>query len=142
MKIAIGSDHAGYDLKTAVARWLLAHDHEVVDLGTDSSSASVDYPDFARAVAEAVASGQCERGVAVCGTGLGVSMTANKTPGIRAALCTDSYMARMSRMHNDANVLCLGQRVLGVGLALDIVKVWMETDAEGGRHAQRVAKIG
>jgi len=142
MKIAIGSDHAGYDLKTAVARWLLGHDHEVVDLGTDSGTARVDYPDFARAVAEAVASGQCERGVAVCGTGLGVSMTANKIAGIRAALCTDSYMARMSRMHNDANVLCLGQRVLGVGLALDIVKVWMETDAEGGRHAQRVAKIG
>lgn len=142
MKIAVGSDHAGYDLKTIVAGWLLEHDHEVVDLGTGSASARVDYPDFARAVAEAVARGDCERGIAVCGTGLGVSMTANKVSGIRAALCTDCYMARMSRQHNDANVLCLGQRVLGIGLALDIVKVWLETGFEGGRHVQRVVKIG
>jgi ribose 5-phosphate isomerase B len=141
LKIAIGSDHAGYDLKTAVAAWLLEHDHQVVDLGTDSGSARVDYPDFARAVAEAVVRGDCERGIAICGTGLGVCMTANKVVGIRAALCTDSYMARMSRQHNDANVLCLGQRVLGVGLALDIVKVWLETGFEGGRHAQRLAKL-
>lgn len=141
MKIAIGSDHAGYDLKTAVVGWLLEHDHEVVDLGTHSGSVGVDYPDFARAVAEAVARGDCERGIAVCGTGLGVSMTANRVRGIRAALCTDSYMARMSRLHNDANVLCLGQRVLGVGLALDIVEAWLKTGFEGGRHARRLEKI-
>lgn len=140
MRIAIGSDHAGYMLKTEIARWLVAQGYEVRDWGTDNAEDSVDYPDFARAVAQAVAAGECDLGIALCGTGIGVSITANKVPGVRAAVCTDTYMARMSRQHNDANVLCLGGRVLGVGLALDIVAAWLTAAFEGGRHARRVAK--
>ncbi|HIQ05198.1 MAG TPA: ribose 5-phosphate isomerase B [Anaerolineae bacterium] len=136
----MGSDHAGFSLKQEVVAWLEAQGYEVSDLGIDSLE-SVDYPDFARPVAEAVAAGKADRGILICGTGIGMSMTANKVPGIRAALCTDPYMARMSRLHNDANVLCMGGRVVGVGLALDIVETWLATEFEGGRHARRVGKI-
>lgn len=140
MKIAIGSDHGGYELKTKVVRHLRELGHEVEDYGTHSLD-SVDYPDFALPVAKAVAAGQCERGVLICGTGIGVCIAANKVRGIRAALCSDTYSARMSRQHNDANILCMGGRVLGEGLALDIVDTWLNAAFEGGRHARRVDKI-
>ena len=140
MKIGVGSDHGGYALKTVVAQRLRDLGHDVQDFGTYSLD-SVDYPDFARLVARAVAGGECERGVLCCGTGIGVSIAANKIHGIRAALCGDSYSARMSRQHNNANILCMGGRVLGDGLALDIVDVWLATEFEGGRHERRVSKI-
>jgi L-threonylcarbamoyladenylate synthase len=141
MRIAVGSDHAGFELKSAIAEWLVAQGYVVADKGTESASVRVDYPDISRSVAQDVADGECQRGIVVCGTGIGVSMMANKVAGVRAALCTNVYMARMSRQHNDANVLCLGERVLGSGLALDIVAAWLEASFEGGRHARRVAKM-
>ncbi|HOV48052.1 MAG TPA: ribose 5-phosphate isomerase B [Anaerolineae bacterium] len=141
MRICIGSDHAGYELKTAVKSHLLALGHEVEDLGTYEPQVSVDYPDYGRRVAQQVAAGAGERGIVICGTGIGVSIAANKVHGIRAALCTDSYMARMARLHNDANVLALGGRVVGVGLALDIVDAFLTTAFEGGRHSSRVEKL-
>jgi len=139
--IAIGSDHAGYELKEEIVKFLQEKGYEVKDFGTSSSSCSVDYPDFALTVAEAVINGECEKGILVCGTGIGISISANKIPGIRAALCTDSFMAKMSREHNDANVLALGARVVGTGLALDIVDAWLKTEFAGGRHKTRVDKI-
>jgi len=137
MRVAVGSDHGGFRLKAAIVTLLRERGHEVRDMGTDSG-ASVDYPDFARAVCRAVAEGECERGILVCGTGIGMSMVANRQPAIRAALCHDAYTARMSREHNDANVLCLGERVLGEGVALDIVDVWLATSFAGGRHLRRI----
>lgn len=138
--IAIGSDHAGYKLKVEIIKYLNEKEYDFKDLGTCNES-SVDYPDYGLAVAEAVISGECEKGIIICGTGLGISMAANKVPGIRAAVCTDSYMARMSREHNDANVLSLGERLVGPGLAVDIVDVWLKTEFLGGRHKTRVDKI-
>ena len=138
--IGIGSDHAGYELKTEVIKFLKENNYEVKDFGT-CDACSVDYPDFGLAVAESVKSGECEKGIVICGTGLGISIAANKVPGIRAALCTDSFMARMSREHNDANILSLGARVIGVGTALDIVNTWMNTEFEGGKHLRRINKI-
>jgi len=140
MHIAIGADHGGYELKQQIAEFLTAQGHQVQDFGTHSLE-SVDYPDFAALVARAVAAGEAERGIVICGTGIGVSMTANKVRGIRAALCTDCYMARMAREHNDAQILCLGGRVLGVGSALDVVQVFLSSEFLGGRHARRVDKI-
>ena len=140
MKIALGSDHAGRDLKVHLADHLGRGGHEIRDLGADSD-ASVDYPDFARSVAEAVASGEAEKGILVCGTGIGMAISANKVPGIRAAVATDEFMARMAREHNDANVLCLGARVVGVGLAESIVERFLSSQFEGGRHERRLAKI-
>ncbi|NPB07895.1 MAG: ribose 5-phosphate isomerase B [Aquificae bacterium] len=140
MKIALGSDHAGFPLKEKIKEFLKKEGYEVIDHGTNSQD-STHYPLFAKAVAESVISGEADRGILICGTGIGMSITANKFPGIRAALCTNEYMARMSRLHNDANVLCLGERVLGVELALSIVKVWLETPFEGGRHLKRVELI-
>ena len=140
MRIAVGADHGGFKLKQHVVEFLTDQGHQVRDLGTHSLE-PVDYPDMAAQVADAVASGEAERGVIVCGTGIGVSMAANKVRGVRAALCTDCYMARMAREHNDAQVLCLGERVLGTGLALDIVRVFLNTEFQGGRHARRVGKI-
>ncbi len=140
MKVAIGSDHAGFEAKEALKRMLIEQGHDVEDLGTNSS-ASVDYPDFAQAVSHRVADGGAARGVLVCGTGIGMSITANKVPGIRAALCQDEYTARMSRLHNDANVLCLGSRVTGQGVLEAIVTTWLATDFEGGRHQRRVDKM-
>ena len=141
MRIAIGSDHGGYEMKQQIAEFLIAQGHHVRDFGTHSLE-SVDYPDFAALVARAVAAGEFERGILVCGTGIGVSMAANKVHGIRAALCTDCYMARMAREHNNAQILCLGMRVLGLGLALDIVTFFLSSEFLGGRHARRVDKIG
>lgn len=140
MKIAVGADHGGYQLKARIVQRLHELGHEVQDHGTDGPE-SVDYPDFAEPVGRAVVAGECDRGILVCGTGIGMSMCANKVPGVRAAVCCDTYSARMSRQHNDANVLCLGQRVLGEGLALDIVDTWLAAEFDGGRHARRVAKI-
>ncbi|HHY59508.1 MAG TPA: TIGR01440 family protein [Clostridia bacterium] len=140
MRIALGSDHGGFKLKQAIAQYLTERGIEYVDFGT-MSECSVDYPDFALAVAEAVRSGQCDRGILVCGTGIGIGIAANKVPGIRAALCHDTFSARFSRQHNDANILTLGERVIGTGLALEIVDVWLHSEFEGGRHARRVDKI-
>jgi ribose 5-phosphate isomerase B len=140
MKIAVGSDHGGFQLKEAIKAWLVEHGHEVEDKGTHDEQ-SCDYPDYGKAVAIEVAGGKADRGILVCGTGIGISISANKVRGIRAALCGDTFSARMSRLHNDANILALGQRVTGAGLALDIVEIWLATDFEGGRHEGRVKKI-
>ena len=141
MKLVIGSDHGGYALKEVVKAYLREQGHEVCDRGTDNGETSVDYPDYGRAVAEDVAAGKYDFGIVICGTGIGISIAANKVPGIRAALCTDPYMARMARMHNDANILALGGRVVGPGLALDIVAAFLAGEFAGGRHARRVDKI-
>ena len=138
--VAVASDHAGFDLKEILKRDLQAAGHEVLDLGTNSSQ-SVDYPDFGQALAEAVASGKASRGVLVCGTGIGISIAANRNPGIRAALVHDVTSARLSREHNDANVVAFGQRVIGAETAREALKVFLSTNFEGGRHAGRVAKL-
>ncbi|MCL4232968.1 MAG: ribose 5-phosphate isomerase B [Deltaproteobacteria bacterium] len=140
MKVAIGFDHAGVDLRAVVIERIRAAGHEILDFGTDSTS-SVDYPDHAHLVARAVENGEAALGVLVCGTGLGMSYAANRHPGVRAAVCTDSYLARMARLHNDANVLCLGARVVGAGVAGDILDAFFATGFEGGRHARRLEKI-
>lgn len=140
MKIAIGSDHAGLELKENIKALLSAADYEVTDLGTHST-ASVDYPDLGFEVAKLVAAGGADRGILVCGTGIGMSVAANKVKGIRAALVFDLYTAIQSRKHLDANVLVLGGRVTGKGLAEEIVKTWLSTDFEGGRHLGRIKKI-
>ena len=138
--IAIASDHAGIALKTDVCRLLQSLGIEVEDLGPHDTK-SVDYPDYAHLLARAVSDGRIERGVLICGSGIGMSMTANRHPGVRAALCHDAYTAEMARRHNDANVLCIGERTTGPGVADQIVRVFFETDFEGGRHQRRVAKI-
>ena len=138
--IAIGSDHGGLNLKVAIIRFLTRQGFEVTDAGTNSD-VSVDYPDFGQRVAEMVASGQVERGILICGTGIGMSIAANKIPGIRAALVTDVFMARMAREHNNANVLVLGGRVLDEQKACDLVGAWLSAVFEGGRHQARLDKI-
>lgn len=140
MRIAVGADHAGIQLKDHLARMLRDEGHAVHDLGTFTDD-SVDYPDFAAKVAREVASGRAERGVLVCGTGIGIAIAANKVDGVRAATCNDLFAARMSRAHNDANVVALGGRVVGTGLAEEIVHTFLETPWEEGRHARRVDKI-
>ncbi|HEY66735.1 MAG TPA: ribose 5-phosphate isomerase B [Thermoflexia bacterium] len=140
MRIAIGADHGGYELKQQIADFLIAQGHQVQDFGTHSPE-SVDYPDFAAPLARAVVAGEFERGILICGTGIGMSIAANKVRGARAALCTDCYMAHMSRQDNDANILCLGGRVLGLGLALDIVQVFLNSEFLGGHHTRRIGKI-
>lgn len=140
MKIAIGSDHGGYRLKEELKSVLADLDVEIEDVGCDCTD-SVDYSDYALPVASKVASGEVERGILICGTGIGMSISANKVPGIRCAVVTDTFSARMSREHNNANVLALGERVTGPGLAADIVKIWLQTAFAGGRHERRVNKI-
>ena len=140
MRIAIGSDHAGYSLRKAIDAKLRGMGHEVVDCGCDSEE-SCDYPEFGEAVGRKVSSGECEMGIVVCGTGLGIAMAANKVKGVRAAVVHDAFTARMSREHNDANVLALGARVLDPDFALELVDLWLTTEFEGGRHARRVSKI-
>jgi ribose 5-phosphate isomerase B len=140
LMLAIGSDHGGFLLKEKIIEFLETEGIDFRDFGTYDAQ-SVDYPDFALQVAQAVASGECDRGILCCGTGIGVSITANKVPGIRAALCGDTFSARASREHNDANILALGERVIGPGLAVDIVKVWLESEFSGGRHDRRLKKI-
>jgi len=140
MRIVIGSDHAGFHLKQTVADHLRAAGHDIEDVGPQNTE-SVDYPDFAKQVAGGVAGGSADCGVLVCGTGQGMAMTANKVAGVRASVVSDVFSARGTRAHNNANVLCLGERVVGAGLALEIVDAWMGTEFEGGRHARRVSKI-
>lgn len=137
--LAIGCDHGGYALKCEVMKHLTERGIEFKDLGCDGET--VDYPDIAEKVCEAVADKSAERGILICGTGIGMSMAANRIKGIRAALCGDCYSARLTRLHNDANVLCMGARVIGAGLALQIVDEFLDTGFEGGRHAKRVEKI-
>jgi len=141
MRIAIGCDHRGCDVKDKVVELLRKLGHEVVDEGTHDC-ASVDYPDIAAAVAEKVSDQQVERGVLICGTGIGMCIAANKFPGVRAAPCHDDLTAEMSRRHNDLNVLCLSADMLGGRLIDRMVEIWLATDFEGGRHARRVEKIG
>ncbi|MEK6681723.1 MAG: ribose 5-phosphate isomerase B [Nitrospirota bacterium] len=141
MKIAVGSDHAGYELKEKIAEHLKNQDLTVEDYGTNGNN-SVDYPDFAMTVAEAVSQGRIDRGILICGTGIGMSIAANKFPHVRAALCYDVYSAEMSRRHNNANILVLAGRVLKIGLAINMVDVWLKTEFEGGRHKSRIDKIG
>ncbi len=138
--VAVGADHAGFALKQAVAAHLAGRGVAVLDLGTDSTD-RVDYPDFGAAVARAVVSGRADLGVAVCGSGLGIAMAANKVPGCRAAPVNDVTSARLTRQHNDANVICLGERLVGPQVALDAVDAWLDAEFEGGRHSGRVAKL-
>lgn len=140
LRIAIGSDHGGYQLKEEIKKALLEKKYQVEDFGTHSTD-SCDYPDIALPVARAVAAGEYDKGILICGTGIGISIAANKVPGIRAALCHDTFSARASREHNDANILALGERVIGRGLALEIVDVWLASEFSGGRHQKRVDKI-
>jgi len=140
LRVAIGSDHGGFKLKAEIIAYLKERNIEYKDFGTYSIE-SVDYPDFARAVAEAVGGGEFERGILCCGTGIGVSIAANKVPGIRAALCHDTFSARMAGEHNMANIITMGERVIGPGLAREIVHAWLEAKFAGGRHARRVEKI-
>jgi ribose 5-phosphate isomerase B len=141
MRIAIGSDHAGYALKQELATHLKELDHEVIDLGTDSEE-SVDYPDFGAAVGQAVTAGDAEFGVCVCGTGIGIAMAANKVRGVRAAVVHDATSARLARQHNDANVMCVGQRLTGAAVATDALDTFLSATFEGGRHQRRVDRIG
>lgn len=140
MKIAIGSDHAAFAFKERLKAWLLGRGHDVKDFGTFSTD-RVDYPEYGWAVGEAVANGEYERGVVCCGTGVGISIAANKVKGIRCVVCSEPYSARLSRAHNDTNVLSLGSRVIGPDLAEMILEVWLATSFEGGRHAARLEKI-
>lgn len=140
MKVAIGSDHAGLKLKEEIKQLLDEMNIDYTDYGTHSEE-SVDYPDFAVTVAEKIANGEADRGIVICGTGIGVSISANKVKGIRCALVHDLFSAKATRQHNNSNVLAMGERVIGPGLARDIAKVWLETEYEGGRHERRVNKI-
>ena len=140
MKIAIGCDHVGYELKKRVIDHLTEKGHEVVDFGTDSTERT-DYPIYGEKAANAVASGECDRGIVICGTGIGMSLAANKVKGIRAAAVSEHFSAKYTRLHNDSNVLCLGGRVIGIGTALELVDLFVDTEFEGGRHQRRVEKI-
>ena len=140
MRIAIGSDHGGYDLKKTLVGLLKDRDVEVVDLGCHSRE-SVDYPDFADLVCKSIVAGEADFGILICGTGIGMSLAANRSREIRAALCHDEYTARMTRAHNDANLLCLGARVLGEGVVEGILDVWLKTEFEGDRHLRRIRKF-
>ena len=140
MKIVVASDHGGIVLKGKILEYLKKRGLEFEDVGTYDCT-SVDYPDFGEKVAQAIVEGKFDRGICICGTGIGIGIAANKVPGIRAALCHDTFSARNSREHNDANVLCMGERVIGPGLAMDIVGIWLDTEFVGGRHAKRVEKI-
>ena len=140
MIIALGSDHAAYELKEAIKAKMESEGHTIIDVGTDSAE-SVDYPKYGHAVGRAVASGEAERGIAVCGSGIGISIACNKVPGIRAALCTSVEMAEMCRRHNNANVVCMGARMISQELAFDIIDTWMTTDFEAGKHLRRINEI-
>ncbi len=140
MKIAIGCDHGGFELKNEIIKFLENEKYEVKDFGTYSTD-SCDYPDIALPVAEAVAAKEYEFGILICGTGIGIGISANKVPGIRAALCSDTFSAHATRQHNNANILTMGQRVVGTGLAIDIVKTFLSSEFEGDRHQKRIDKI-
>lgn len=140
MKIVMGSDHAGYELKEAVKAKLVKEGHEIIDVGCYSTE-SVDYPKYGHAVGKAVASGEAEKGIAICGSGIGISIACNKVPGIRAALVTSVWLAEMTKMHNDANVLCMGGRVVDEQLAFDMVDAWMNAEFMGDKHLRRINEI-
>lgn len=140
MQIAIGSDHAGFDLKEDIAGLLKSLNIEYIDCGT-SNRDSVDYPDFGGKVSGLVSKGEVDKGILICGTGIGMSIVANKYPNVRAALCHELFTAKMSRMHNDANILVIGGRVVGKDLALEMVRIWLNTAFEGNRHLMRINKI-
>lgn len=140
MKIGIASDHGGLNLKKSLIEEVTALGHEIIDFGPIDAK-SVDYPDYSKKVTDAILNGEVERGILVCGTGIGMSIAANKVKGIRCALTHDVFSAQATRAHNDTNVIALGERVIGSGLAALVVKTWLETEFEGGRHAQRVGKI-
>ncbi len=140
MKIAIGNDHAALELKNHIVDYLVKEGHEVVNFGTDTP-ASTDYPIYGARVAHAVANGECERGVVICGTGIGISISANKVKGIRCALCSEPVSAKLTRQHNDANVLAMGARIIGPAMAEEIVHTFLTTEFEGGRHSRRVDLI-
>ncbi len=140
MKIAIGCDHAGFGLKEHILFLLKSLNIDFIDCGTNNKE-SVDYPDFGRKVSELVSSGSVEKGILICGTGIGMSMVANKFPNVRASLCNDLFTAKMSRLHNDANILVIGGRIVGKDLATEIVKLWLNTPFEGERHLRRINKI-
>ncbi len=140
MKIAIGCDHGGLDHKNAIVEHLKERGFEVTDFGI-YENVSVDYPDIAVKVTSAVVSNECDRGILVCGTGIGMSMAANKVKGIRAAVCSDHFSVKYTRLHNNANILCLGGRVIGIGTALELVDLYVDTEFEGGRHQNRIDKI-
>ncbi|MCT4780333.1 MULTISPECIES: ribose 5-phosphate isomerase B [Exiguobacterium] len=140
MKVAIGADHGGFKLKAELTELLQELGMDYTDFGTYSSD-SIDYPDVAIPVAEAVANGEFDRGILICGTGIGIGIAANKVKGIRAALVHDTFSAKATRQHNNSNILTMGERVIGPGLARDIAKIWLETEFEGGRHENRVCKI-
>ncbi|MCA1833512.1 MAG: ribose 5-phosphate isomerase B [Actinomycetota bacterium] len=141
MKIAIGSDHAGFRYKELFREWMEKNEHEVLDLGVETDTVPADYTVISEAVARAVAEGRAERGVIVAGSGNGEAITANKIPGIRAGVCNDIYTAEMNRRHNDGNVLCVGQRVVGEAVAVKILETWLAAPFDGGRHAERLANI-
>lgn len=140
MKIALGSDHGGFKLKNEIISYLKENGYEIKDFGTYTTE-SCDYPEYAEKVAEVVSNKEFDFGILVCGTGIGISMSANKVPGIRAALCSDTFSAHATREHNNANILALGERVVGPGLAIDIVKTFLNSEFEGGRHQNRIDKI-
>ena len=140
MKIAIGNDHGAVDMKNHVVGWLNDHGYEVVNFGTDTTE-STDYPIYAERVAKAVVSGECDRGILICGTGIGISISANKIHGVRCALCSEPVSAALSRQHNDANILAMGARTIGPVMAEEIVKTFLTETFDGGRHAIRVGKI-
>jgi len=140
MKIALGCDHGGLEHKNAIADYLKENGFEVTDFGI-YEQVSVDYPDIAKKVCESIQKGECERGILVCGTGIGMSIAANKHKGIRAACCSEHFSAKYTRLHNNTNILCLGGRVIGVGTALELADIFVNTEFEGGRHQKRVDKI-
>lgn len=142
MKIALASDHAGHPLKTLLAEELAELGHAVADLGAHDATTSVDYPDFGRACAEEVAAGRADHGVLVCGSGIGISIAANRIPGARCALVHDHLTARLARQHNDANIIAFGARLIGADTARDALRVFLATPFEGGRHCARVTKLG
>jgi ribose 5-phosphate isomerase B len=139
--IALAADHAGFELKNRIAEFLKPQGYEILDLGTYSDE-RVDYPDYGYSLSEAIAKGKAPLGIAICGSGIGISIAVNRNPAVRGALCHDVTAARLARQHNDANVLALGSRLIGAETALDCVKTFLNTEFEGGRHAERVKKLG
>ena len=137
LKIVVGSDHGGFDYKESITKHLKSNNIDVIDVGTYSKE-SCDYPVFAKKAAEKILSKEADKGILICGTGIGMSIAANKIKGIRAALCNDTFSAKATRAHNNSNILCLGQRVIGEALAIDIVDIWLSTEFEGGRHQKRI----
>lgn len=140
MKIVLACDHGGLELKEEIKKHLNKNGYKIIDIGTHTKE-SVDYPDFGERAAVMVSEGEVDRGIVICGSGIGISIAANKVKGIRCALCTNEYMAKMSRLHNDSNMMALGNRVIGIGLAIDMVDIWIKTEFEGQRHLSRLKKL-